>query len=117
LTIVDVRIKEQNGVALVSLAGELDISAIGDVEGKLKGVEERRPPLLVLDLRELSFLDSSGLRLVLEADLRSRRDDRRFAVIRGPEAVHRVFLIALLDKRIEFIEDLSTLGAVVENGA
>lgn len=114
---VDVRVEETNGVALVSLSGELDISQVREVENQLKNIEERRPEVLLLDLRGLDFLDSSGLRLVLEADLRSRRDARRFAVVRGPDQVHRVFLIALLDKRLEFIDDPSALGALSEDGA
>jgi anti-sigma B factor antagonist len=114
---LDIRINERNGMAIVALTGELDISEVPDVEKKLKAVEKRRPEVLVIDLRGLNFMDSSGLRIVLEADLRSRRDARRFALIPGPEAVHRVFLIALLDKRLEFIEDPSTLEGVVEHGA
>ena len=113
---LDVRINERNGTAVVALKGELDISEVADVEKQLKAVEKGQPDLLVLDLRELDFLDSSGLRVVLEADLRSRREARRFALIPGPEPVHRVFLIALLDKRLEFIEDLSALEGVVEDG-
>ncbi len=114
---LDVRINEGNGTAVVALAGELDISEVADVEKQLKAVEKRGPDLLVLDLRGLNFMDSSGLRIVLEADLRSRREARRFALIPGPEPVHRVFLIALLDKRLDFIEDPSTLEGVVEDGA
>jgi anti-anti-sigma factor len=115
--VVDVRVKESDGLALVSLHGELDLSEVPEVDRALKGVEKHRPELLVLDLRGLEFLDSSGLRLVLEADLRSRQDSRKFAVIRGPDSVHRVFLIALLDKRLEFIDDPSTLGDIVEDRA
>lgn len=114
---LDVQVSERNGAAIVALAGELDISEVPDVEKKLKAVEQGRPPVLVLDLRRLNFLDSSGLRVVLEADLRSRREARRFALIPGPEPVHRVFLIALLDKRLEFIEDPSALEGVVDDGA
>ena len=114
---LDVRINEGNGAAVVALTGELDISEVPEVENKLRAVEQRRPHFLVLDLRGLSFLDSSGLRVVLEADLRSRKDARRFAVVPGPEPVHRVFLIALLDKRLEFIEDPSTVEGVAEDGS
>ncbi|HEX2088600.1 MAG TPA: STAS domain-containing protein [Actinomycetota bacterium] len=106
---LDVKVSERNGAAIVALAGELDISEVPDVEKQLKAVEQRRPSALVLDLRGLNFMDSSGLRVVLEADLRSRRESRRFALIPGPEPVHRVFLIALLDKRLEFIEDPSVV--------
>ena len=55
-------------------------------------------------LQRLSFIDSSGLRFILESDARARRDARRVAIVPGPEQVHRIFLIALLDKRLEFIE-------------
>ncbi len=91
--------------AVVSLRGELDLSVAGEVEQALLAVEQDRPQRLVLDLRDLAFIDSSGLRLVLEADLRARRDARTFALVRGPEQVHRVFLIALLDKRLEFLDE------------
>ncbi len=114
---LDVKVREGSGTAIVALAGEFDISDVADVEKKLKAVENRHPDLLVLDLRGVNFMDSSGLRVVLEADLRSRRDARRFALIPGPEAVHRVFLIALLDKRLEFIEDPSVLEWVGEDDA
>ena len=70
---LDVKIREGNGTAIVALAGEFDISEVADVEKQLKAVEKHRPDLLVLDLRGLNFMDSSGLRVVLEADLRSRR--------------------------------------------
>ncbi len=114
---LDVQVNERNGTAIVALAGEFDISEVPDVEKHLKAVESRKPKLLVLDLRGLNFMDSSGLRVVLEADLRSRRETRRFALIPGPEPVHRVFLIALLDKRLEFIEDPSSLGGIGETDA
>jgi anti-sigma B factor antagonist len=58
----------------------------------------------VLDLRGVRFLDSTGLRVILAADSRARRAGRRVQVIAGPEPVHRVFRIALLDQRLEFID-------------
>ena len=96
--------EERNAYTLV-LSGELDISTSADVEAELARVEAKDPPLIVLDLRGLSFMDSTGLRLVLGADSRARKAGRRLAVVPGPEAVHRVFLIALLDKRLEFLRD------------
>jgi anti-anti-sigma factor len=79
------------------------------VEKRLREIEQGGPPVLVLDLRPLRFIDSTGLRLVLAADLRARRDGRRLVIVRGPETVHRVFRIALLDRRLDFVEDPETL--------
>jgi anti-anti-sigma factor len=107
VSVLEVEITQNGGVSVLTLKGELDISGIARVEDELRQVEETAPAAVVLDLRSLTFMDSSGLRLVLEADMRARREARRFAIVPGPESVHRVFLIALLDKRLEFVDDPS----------
>lgn len=111
MSILEVAVTENGAVVVLALSGELDISGIGRVEEELHQVEEKAPAAVVLDLRGLTFMDSSGLRLVLEADMRARREARRFAIVPGPESVHRVFLIALLDKRLEFVDDPSEVTA------
>lgn len=111
MSILEVEATENGAVTVLALTGELDISGIGRVEEELRQVEEKSPGAVVLDLRGLTFMDSSGLRLVLEADMRARREARRFAIVPGPESVHRVFLIALLDKRLEFVDDPAQVTA------
>jgi anti-anti-sigma factor len=86
------------------LAGEFDLSNAAQVEDALKEIERERPPLLVLDLRELTFMDSTGLRVMVSADARARDDSRRLAVVQGPESVHRVFRITGLDDHLEMVE-------------
>ena len=100
--------EEETGIR-VALQGELDISSAERVEQALRGIEEKSPPMMVLDLRPLRFIDSTGLRLVLGADLRARRAGRRLVIVRGPDPVHRVFRIALLDRRLEFVNDPSSM--------
>ena len=58
---------------------------------------------VVLDLRGLEFMDSSGLRLVVLADMRAREAGRRFALVTGPETVHRVFEITRMSERLDFL--------------
>jgi anti-anti-sigma factor len=86
------------------LAGEFDLSNATQVEDALKELENERPPLLVLDLRDLTFMDSTGLRVMVSADARARDDSRRLAVVQGPESVHRVFRITGLDDPLEMVE-------------
>ena len=57
----------------------------------------------MLDLRGLEFMDSSGLRLVVMADMRAREAGRRFALVRGGDTVHRVFEITRMSERLEFV--------------
>ncbi len=93
------------GTPLLILRGELDLSTASQVEHALGQLEQDGASLIVIDLRGLTFLDSSGLRLILEADSRARREDRRLLVVPGPPEVQRVFRVTLTDARIEFVED------------
>ena len=98
----------------LALAGEFDLSNAAQIEDALKQIEDDRPGLLVLDLRELTFMDSTGLRVMVAADARARDDSRRLAVVQGPESVHRVFRITGLDDHLEIVE---TPEAALENSA
>ncbi len=95
-------------VAVVAVAGELDLATAHILQEHISAAEALAPSLLVLDLHELTFMDSTGLRIVLATDAAARRDGRRLVIVRGPDLVHRVFLIALLDKRLELVDDLET---------
>ena len=92
--------------ATVRFEGELDLATAPEAETALRQLEESEPPpgRIVLDLRGVRFLDSTGLRVILAADSRARRQGRNVQLIAGPEPVHRVFRIALLDRRLDFIE-------------
>jgi len=97
----------RNGtVAVVAPRGELDLwgAAVLEVELDRLAVEPELAAV-VLDLRGLEFMDSSGLRLVVLADMRAREGGRRFALIRGGETVHRVFEITRMSDRLDFVED------------
>jgi anti-sigma B factor antagonist len=88
---------------VVTFAGELDISSTARVENELARVEEGAPPVIVLDLSALDFMDSTGLRLVVGADHRARARGGRLAVVRGREAVQRIFRITRLEDRLDMV--------------
>jgi anti-sigma B factor antagonist len=102
---LDMKVEEKDQLALVTFSGELDISRAEEVERELQRIEGASPHTIVFDLRSLEFLDSTGLRLILGADSRARRDGRRLLVVPGPDAVQRVFRITLLDRRLDFVEE------------
>ncbi len=109
MTLLEVETQERDGLVHVTLQGELDLSTVGQVEQELSRVEDRADKLLVLDLRGLSFLDSTGLRLMVTADQRARKAGRRLAIVKGPETVHRVFTITRLDERLQIVDEVSEL--------
>lgn len=109
MTILDVHEEGSEGFAHLSLRGELDLSTVPKVEEALRRVEESRPAVIVLDLGGVTFLDSTGLRMVVTADQRARAEDRRLAVVRGPESVQRVFAITRLDEHLDMVDDVSAV--------
>jgi anti-anti-sigma factor len=80
-------------VSVVSVFGEIDLATAEETAAAL---DLARPGarVLVLDLRGVRFMDSSGLHLAIEEQLRARDEGHRFAIVRGPEAVRRLFEIA-----------------------
>jgi len=89
----------------IALRGELDLSTTDRVQRELERVEAAAPSVLKLDLSELTFLDSTGLRLIVAADQRARESNRRFVVVKGPAAVQRVFSITKLDTRLDMVDE------------
>jgi anti-sigma B factor antagonist len=111
VTILEVETRRGEGLAHVVLRGELDLSTVEKVEFELAALEEGEEQLLVLDLSGLTFLDSTGLRLMVTADQRAQKDGRRLVIVKGPETVQRVFSITKLDETLEMVDDVSEVAA------
>ena len=95
-----------DGVATLTLGGELDLSTAGTLESAIAQVRsETAPEVVTLDLRGLEFMDSSGLRVIAETDARARAEGWRLVVVRGRPAVHRVFEITRLTQRLTFVDE------------
>lgn len=105
MALLELETHENDGRTRVSLRGELDISSAPVLEDALGRVEESGPRVLLVDLRELEFMDSTGLRTLVSADQRARDEGRRLAIVRGPEAVDRIFTMTRLDERLELVDD------------
>jgi anti-anti-sigma factor len=110
VTILEVETVEGDGLVRLVLQGELDLSTVSKVEEELRRAEAGEPKVLALDLSQLTFLDSTGLRLIVTADQRAREQGRRLAVVKGPDPVQRVFAITRLDERLEMVEDVASLA-------
>jgi anti-anti-sigma factor len=110
VTILEVETRKGDGMAHVVLRGELDLSTVEKVEKDLAALEASDEQLLVLDLSGLTFLDSTGLRLMVTADQRAQKDGRRLVIVKGPETVQRVFSITKLDETLEMVDSFSEVA-------
>jgi anti-sigma B factor antagonist len=112
MPLLEFTVEREGDVVRLVLSGELDISSASRVEREIALLEDQAPRMLVLDLRGLEFMDSTGLRIVVSANARAEDSGRRLAVVRGPEAVHRIFRITRLEERLEMVDDPGRLETV-----
>jgi anti-anti-sigma factor len=89
-------------VHTISLAGEMDLANAEQVEQEILRVEATDARRIVLDLTGLEFIDSTGIRTLIAAELRARADSNRLALRRPPESVQRVLRIAGVDQALPF---------------
>jgi anti-sigma B factor antagonist len=91
-------------VVWVRPIGELDLDTAPQLDRELEAARAVGAGRVVLDLRTLTFMDSTGLRLVIRWDTAAREQGFAFAVVPGPEVVQRVFRLTGMDEVIQVAE-------------
>jgi anti-sigma B factor antagonist len=86
---------------VLALHGELDLATVDEVRARLDALRAERTPV-VLDLDGLEFMDSTGIRLVLQAAQDGAGTGWDFAITRGSYAVRRVFEAARIEDRLPY---------------
>jgi anti-sigma B factor antagonist len=84
--------------------GELDLATVPTLEQELARWRESGVGCVVLDLRGLTFMDSTGLSLTLRWALEASRDGFDFSLVRGEGAIRRLFELTGMDRRLPFLE-------------
>ena len=102
-----IAVHPQRAAVRVTPSGELDLSNAGALQAQLDELRTAGFPHVVLDLRELTFMDSSGVRLIFREDRRARSAGHRFSLIAGNPQVQRVLNICGLAERLDFGEPLA----------
>ena len=90
--------------AWVHVAGELDFATAPQLERTLRETQQRGR-LVLLDLRELTFMDSAGVHTIVNASINARQRGRRLVVLRGSPNVDRLFTLTGSSDAVE-ISDL-----------
>ncbi len=80
-----------DGTVRLSLEGELDLAGAPEMEASLTAAARENPARLIVDLSRLQFIDSTGLRLLLQADARAKERGYELVLRPGAQAVQRVF--------------------------
>lgn len=88
------------GTIRIRIHGELDVETGPRAEEEIRRAEAEHPGLLVIDLREVSFFDSTGLQIVLDAEVRAREEGRTLVVLPGEGEPRRVLELAEVTDRL-----------------
>ena len=96
-------------LALVKVAGDLDIAPDAALEDKIEELIAAGVRRIVIDLREAHFIDSHGLRILVKYELRSRQRGFQLDVIQATGQVRRVFETMGVDRLLRLQSDLESL--------
>lgn len=85
------------------VAGELDLARVAEFERRWRAASADAETLEI-DLSELSFIDSSGLKAILAIHEAAAAGEFSYRLIEGPDEVHRTFVLTGLDQVLRFSE-------------
>jgi anti-anti-sigma factor len=90
--------------ARVRPLGEIDLATVDDVRCKIDESVAAGCERVVLDLGGVTFMDSNGLHLALDADADACEGGWQLLIIDGPRPVQRVFEVTGLRDRLPFVD-------------
>ena len=100
--------QRRNDVAIVQPQGELDLATVETLQAALDGIEHAGR--LVLDLRGLSFIDSTGLHLLVALDRRAQRDGFQLTLVAPAAPADKAIQVSGLDQALPFVAADDALG-------
>lgn len=99
---IDIDIIERDGVVVVVVKGEVDLSAAAHFEESLARAQESEAPAIVIDLDRVSFMDSAGVHVLLQFSI-SERNRNRLALTPGSPQVRRLLEITGVQRYLPFV--------------
>lgn len=99
-----VEVKVTDGLFALAVSGELDLASAPVLEEQLKRADEAEASVVLVDLRELDFMDSTGLHVVLKAHKRARERGRRFVLVRGSKQIERLLSLTGVDEKLTIVD-------------
>lgn len=102
-------INSRNGVASIALCGELDIATVSELEGHLAPFESDGVSAIMLDMRELTFIDSVALSSIVRARQRAESNGQRLILVGARPTARRLFELTSTEY---LLDDEETVGVL-----
>ena len=99
-----VEVRNADDTAVISVSGELDLASSPALEEELERVAQSDAQVVVVDLRHLEFMDSTGLSVLVRAHQRAEEQGRRLAMVKGPQQVQRLLSLTGVADRLTVVD-------------
>src|SRR5437868_1838554 len=99
-----VAVQTDERACVISVSGELDLASSPELQEELDRSEESGAELLIIDLRHLDFMDSTGLSVLVKAHQRAEERGQRFALVKGPAQVERLLSMTGVVDRLTVVD-------------
>jgi anti-sigma B factor antagonist len=107
----NVETRNRNQEVVIGVTGELDLASSPALERELEQGVASQAEVVVVDLRQLDFMDSTGLSVLVRAHQRATETGKRFGVVRGPQQVQRLLSLTGVADRLTLADSPEELLA------
>ena len=109
-----VAVERRDDLLCATLRGELDLATVAQLEVELPS--PHRGDTLIIDLQELSFIDSMGVRAVMQLDLTARAEHWSVVLVGARGHVKRVLELCYVHQRISMVDDPAEVALLARRG-
>jgi anti-sigma B factor antagonist len=95
-----VEVRSEDHATVISVSGELDLASSPVLEEELERVAGSNAEVVIVDLRKLEFMDSTGLSVLVRAHQRAEEQGRRLGLVNGSQQVQRLLTLTGVADRL-----------------
>jgi anti-anti-sigma factor len=100
-----VDVQNEHDATIVAVSGELDLASSPELDAVLERAGDYGAGLVLVDLRGLEFMDSTGLSVLVKAHQRAEDAGTRFGLVNGPAQVRRLLSLTGIGDRVTVVEN------------
>jgi anti-sigma B factor antagonist len=104
-----VEVRSEDHATVISVSGELDLASSPALEEELERVSESDSEVVIVDLRELEFMDSTGLSILVRAHQKAEQQGRRLGLVNGSQQVQRLLTLTGVAERLTLADTTEEL--------
>jgi anti-sigma B factor antagonist len=99
-----VEVEDGERAIVIGVSGELDLASSPELEEELERCVASGAELLIIDLRALEFMDSTGLSVLVRGHQKATQRGKQFAIVKGPQQVQRLLSLTGVAERLTVVD-------------